>query len=308
MDRRSSAGASSEVSEAFAALRDQLMASPMPLELSAMRSAYDGMGAAYPLVEGVAMRPATLGGRPCEWFEPKGGVRRRSVVLYLHGGGYAIGSLASHRHMGGGIAARTGAAAVVLDYRLAPEHRFPAAVEDAVAAYRELLATFDPAQVAVAGDSAGGGLVMALLARLAQLGEPAPACAYCISPWVDMAADDEMMDLKAAEDPLASQAVLRLMADRYLGDGDRRDPLASPVLANLSDAPPVLIQVGSAEVLMGDSLRLAAALGKADRSVRLEIWPHMVHVWPWFFPSIPEGRAALDDGCAFIVNAWPAAG
>jgi acetyl esterase/lipase len=290
------------MSPEFAALRQMLRDSPLPRDLTELRAAYEAMGVQFPLPAGVVPVRRSLGGRPCEWIEPASGAQPSRVILYLHGGGYCIGSPASHRHMGPEMAALTGAATALLDYRLAPEHLFPAAIEDAVSAYRELLESYDANTIALAGDSAGGGLVMALVADLARLGLPQPACAYCMSPWLDLNCESETIALKAAEDPLASGELLKEMAARYLGPASPSHVLASPILADLSKAPPILIQVGTAEVLLGDALALTRDLGYAGRSVQLDIWKDMIHVWPWFFPNLPEGREALNRGCEFIAT------
>lgn len=283
----------------FEAFVQQLKTNPMPSELKAMREAYEGMGQMFPLPAGAAVRPVTLGGRPAEWYDPPSG-QTQAAILYLHGGGYAIGSLNTHRHLGVEIARRTGLSTVALDYRLGPENLFPAAVDDAVAAYRELRAARPGAKIGFAGDSAGAGLVMAAMVAARDAGLRVPDCAYCMSPWVDLGVTGESAVSKAAVDPLASGDLLHVMARRYLGDGDPNQPLASPIRADLKGLPPLLIQVGSAEVLLDDSIRLAQAAGKADVTVALEIWPHMIHVWPFFFPAFPEGHEALGRACAFL--------
>ena len=287
-------------SDENAALIQGLRDNPILGEITAMRTAFDAEGAAQALPEGIAEREALLGGRASVWFE--GGVSDR-VVLYLHGGGFAIGSPTSHRHLVGLLAKLAGCAVVIPDYRLAPEHTFPAALDDAVAAYRELLETYPAPHIALAGDSAGGGLVVALIAALNQERLPQPACAYCISPWVDLECSSASLAAKAAQDPIGSAEALTMLGQMYLGGADARHPLASPVRADLRGAPPMLVQVGSAEVLLDDSIEPARVLGHADCSVRLEIWRDMIHVWPLHFPQLPEGREALEAGAAFIARA-----
>jgi epsilon-lactone hydrolase len=287
------------ISTEFAALRNQFRDSSLPRELGELRRVYDAMGSQTPVPIGTTPSEGMLGGCPCRWFKPTG-IEHSAVVLYLHGGGYSIGSSASHLAMGPGISTRTGAAVVLLDYRLAPEHLFPAAVEDAFAAYAELLRTYAPGQIAVSGDSAGGGLAVALIVRISDSGLPQPACVYSMSPWANLGVDSEYLNLKAAQDVVTNAEILRAMAATYLGSTDPRHPQASPIYADLHDAPPMLIQVGSAEVLLGDSLQLAEKLARADRNVRLGVWPEMIHTWQTFYPMIPEGRAALDEGCRFL--------
>jgi acetyl esterase/lipase len=287
-------------SAAFEAFAAQLKNNPMPTELKAMREAYEGMGQMFPLPPTARVAAEELGGRPAEWHIAEGAARSAGIVLYLHGGGYAIGSLATHRHLCAEIARLTGLATVALDYRLGPEHRFPAAVDDALAAYRQILAGYPGARVVFAGDSAGAGLVMATLLAARDAGLAMPAGAYCMSPWVDLVVTGQSLETKAASDPLASRETLLLMAERYLGDGDAHNPLASPILGDLRGLPPLFIQVGSAEVLLDDSIRLAQAAGNADVTATLEIWPHMIHVWPFFFPAFPEAEDALGRACDFL--------
>lgn len=272
----------------------------MPTELQAMRDAYEGMGQMFPLPGDATARSATLGGRPAEWYAFPDSRTGHGITLLLHGGGYAIGSLATHRHLGVELARQTRRECVALDYRLGPEHRFPAAVEDVLAAYRELIAARPGEPVVLAGDSAGGGLVVAALVAIRDAGLAGPKAAYCMSPWVDLEVCGPNAPAKEAADPLASIALLKLMASRYLGEGDRRAALASPIHANLRGLPPLFIQVGSAEVLLDDSVRLAQIAGRDDVPVSLEIWPDMIHVWPFFFPAFPEAREALERACRFL--------
>ena len=284
----------------FAQFLQQLRGNPMPTELAAMREAYEGMAQMFPLGADARLRGGTLADRPAEWYAAEGGGTPDRIVLYLHGGGYAIGSLVTHRHLGVEIARLVGCPVVALDYRLGPEHRFPAALDDALGAYRQLRNEAPQARIALAGDSAGGGLVVATLMAIRDAGLAPPVGAYCMSPWVDLAVTGPNVAAKAAADPLASADLLQLMASRYLGDGDPRTPLASPIYGNLRGLPPLFIQVGSSEVLLDDSIRLAQVAGRDDVTVTLEVWPEMIHVWPFFFPAFPEGRDALGRGCDFL--------
>jgi acetyl esterase/lipase len=285
------------LSPEFQALVAGLWDSPLPEDLSAMRAAYYALGAQFAPAAGVKRREAQRGGRPCMWFEPGGGPAP-GAILYLHGGGFAIGSIASHAHMGDGLAQRTGHATVLLDYRLAPEHPFPAGLDDAYEAYAELTRNF--ATVALVGDSAGGGLVAAIMAKAHADGRTPAACAYLMSPWVDLTLTSPTIGSKAAVDPFASEAVLEGMVARYLPAGGAENPLVSPIFAAFGPETPVLIQTGSAEALLGDSFRLVAALGEADAQVDLQVWRRMIHVWPWLYPTLPEGERAFAEGCAFV--------
>jgi epsilon-lactone hydrolase len=191
--------------------------------------------------------------------------------------------------------------ALALDYRLAPEHPFPAPVEDAVSAYRYLLAHgFKPERVALAGDSAGGGLVVAAMVAIREADLPQPGCGWALSPWIDMEAIGESMEAKAAADPSVQKPGILDMARLYLGGADPRSPLAAPLYADLTGLAPLLIQVGAAETLLDDAIRLAQRAGAADVFVDLQIWPEMVHVWPLYWPELKAGKRALDDAGAFV--------
>jgi acetyl esterase/lipase len=197
---------------------------------------------------------------------------------------------------------RTAAArALAIDYRLAPEHPFPAAVEDATAAYRWLLSGgVDPAGVVIAGDSAGGGLTVATLVALRDAGDPLPAAAVCLSPWVDMEGLGESMTAKADVDPMIQRGEILEMAQAYLGEADPRTPLAAPLYADLTGLSPMLIQVGTAEVLLDDSIRLAERARAAGVDVTLEPWDDMFHVWQAFALLLPEGQQAIDRIGEFV--------
>ncbi|HTO55971.1 MAG TPA: alpha/beta hydrolase fold domain-containing protein, partial [Myxococcota bacterium] len=183
---------------------------------------------------------------------------------------------------------------LVIDYRLGPEHRFPAAVDDAVAAYRFLLDSgYSPAHLAIAGDSAGGGLTMATLVALRDARLPLPATGVGLSPWVDLTGDSATMTSKADVDPMVQRAPLLTLAGHYLGKTDPRTPLASPLFADLKGLPPLLIQVGESETLLDDSKSFSERARKAGVEVELEVWPEMIHVWQAFAALLPEGREAI---------------
>jgi monoterpene epsilon-lactone hydrolase len=236
------------------------------------------------------------GGVPAEWVMAPGCDTSRAI-LYLHGGGYAIGSINTHRRLAYDLSAASGARALVVDYRLAPEHPFPAAVEDATRAWRWLLQQGHATnRLAVAGDSAGGGLTLATLVNLRDQKLGLPACAVAISPWVDLEGGGNSITTRAAQDPMVQKEGLLWMADMYLGGKDARTPLAAPLHADLKGLPPILVQVGTAETLLDDATRIAERLHTAGVDVRLSAWPNMLHVFPLFAPILSEGR----DGCLEI--------
>jgi acetyl esterase/lipase len=226
---------------------------------------------------------------------------RDAALLYVHGGGYVIGSLDSHRHLVSEAGRAAKAWALALDYRLAPEHPFPAAVEDAVSGYRYLLSRgIRPGRVTIAGDSAGGGLVVAAMLAIRDAGLPQPGCGWCISPWVDMEGIGETMSTRAEADPMVQREGLLEMAGLYLGGADPRSPLAAPIYADLRGLAPLLIQVGAAETLLDDAIRLAKVAGAADVRVDLQIWPEMVHVWHLFHPELKAGLRAIEQGGDYV--------
>ncbi len=233
-------------------------------------------------------------GVDAEWLDAPG-ARRDRAVLYLHGGGYVLGSVNSHRDMIARLSAATGARALGLNYRLAPEHPFPAAVDDAVAAYRFLLEQgIAPGRIAIAGDSAGGGLTTATLVALKERGLPRPAAGVLLSPWVDLEGLGESMNGGVADDPMVSKDLVGVMGPAYLGGANARTPLAAPLWADLRGLPPLFIQVGRREVLLDDALRLAQNAQRAGVEVTLEVWPGMIHVWQIFASELEEAREAIE--------------
>lgn len=256
--------------------------------------------AALPVAQDVSFEPAQLGGVAALAVRAPG-ARNDAVLLYLHGGGYVIGSPQDYRALTADMARSSGLGTLVIDYRLAPEAAFPAAVDDTVAAYRALLDQGFPASsVVLAGDSAGGGLAVAMLVAARDAGLPMPAGAALISPWADLGCTAVSMTTKAAEDPSVTHAGLLRLADHYLQQTPAGHPLASPVHADLSGLPPLFIQVGSAEILLDDAMRLAATAAAAGVRVRLDAWPDMVHVWHLFASLLPEARAAIRDAGEFL--------
>jgi len=215
-------------------------------------------------------------------------------VLYLHGGGYRAGALICYRHLTWRIASATRASVLAIDYRLAPEHPFPAALDDAISAYRWMVAAgADPCRCAVIGDSAGGGLALAMLLRLRDEGFPTPAAATVISPWTDLALTGASLHRNARSDPMLNAGDLPMLVAEYLAGTDPRNPYASPLYGDPVGLPPVLIQVGSDEILHDDAVRMAERLRSADCRVELEIWPRMPHAWHLFVPVLPEAHRAI---------------
>jgi len=264
------------------------------------RAQYERAEKVFPTPPDVKVERVNAPVAPAEWLRPPSAAPGR-VVLYLHGGGYVIGSPRSHRHLAAAIAGAAGASALLLDYRLAPEHPFPAAVEDATAAYRWLLdQATAPERIVIAGDSAGGGLTVATLLALREARVPLPAGGVCISPWVDLTCSGASYDTKAAADPIVRRAGVEEMARAYLGATPPRTPLASPLFADLRGLPPLLIHVGSDEVLLDDAVQLAERAKAASVDATLEIYDRMIHVWHWFLPMLDEAQTAVEAIGRFV--------
>ena len=270
------------------------------LSFDELRAQYDKAEHAFPLAADVNVTDVVLRGIPGQWLRPPGA--ESATVLYLHGGGYVIGSPRSHRHLAAAIARAAAGSALLPDYRRAPEHRFPAAVNDAVSAYRWLIDDHGarPDSVVIAGDSAGGGLMLATMVALRNAGVPSPAAGVGISPWTDLTCSQPSHTTRAAADPIVDASTLRRMASAYLGSSDPRTPLASPLHGDLRGLPPLLVQVGTDEVLLDDATALVARARAAGVDATLEVWDRMVHVWHWFLPMLDEAQAAVDRIGAFV--------
>ncbi|MBF9067400.1 alpha/beta hydrolase [Streptacidiphilus fuscans] len=292
--------------EALDALLRSLPRSETPPTVEEQRSGF-AAGVGRPAPEGVAVRGTVLGGRPALELEPAG-VTGRGRLLYLHGGGYVIGSPDTHAGLVGELARRAGILATSVAYRLAPEHPFPAALDDGLAAYRELLeAGTDPRDLVVGGDSAGGGLILATLLAAREAGLPLPAAAVVFSPWADLTLSGASIRSKEEADPIFVEADLRDYADLYVGAGDRAQQLVSPLFADLAGLPPLLVQVGANEVLLDDAVRLAARAGAADVEVTLEIGAGLPHVFQHHYGRLDEADAALDRVARFFATHLEAA-
>jgi epsilon-lactone hydrolase len=279
---------------------------PQDMDTAARRQRMEELTQAAPLPEGVRATAVEAGSVPSEWVEATG-THPRGTILYLHGGGYTIGSVRTHRAHASRLALATGARALVVDYRLGPEHPFPAAVDDAIAAYRWLVrGDTAPQRIIVAGDSAGGGLTVALLVALRDAGDPLPAGGVCISPWADLECTGESMTSRAARDPMVQRGPLLDMAAQYLAGQDPRTPLASPIYADLRGLPPLLIHVGTAETLLDDAARLADRARTAGVAVDIEVWDDMIHVWHAFAPLLPEADEAIAGIGAWVRKRLPA--
>ena len=285
------------------AVRALLRAKPRPVGWPERRKRIDEVGANWPVANDVQLTAVDVNGIPGEYSIVPGSDPSR-VLMFFHGGGYCSGSITSHRR----LVTEAGRAAkmrtLVVAYRLAPEHPFPAAYDDAMTAWHFLRnQNVAAAHIAIAGDSAGAGLALGLISRLRDAGENLPACAWLISPWADLTMSGATLVSKAAVDPLIHREYLNELADAYLPAGmDRKDPRVSPLYGDFSNFPPMLIQIGSEETLFDDAIRLAARAGAADVAVNLEIWPHMIHAWPLWNAHLEDGRRAIASAGSFVTH------
>ena len=269
----------------------QLKANPLGGTLDEMRAQFDDM--ASPVADDVDVKAVDAAGVPCELHTPPGADTSR-IIMYVHGGGYVIGSLSSHRAVVAELARAAGCQALAVDYRLAPENVYPAAVDDSICAYLWLLSNgYSADKIVIAGDSAGGGLTVGTLVGLREGKHPLPAAGVCISPWADLEATGETYQSRKDIDPMVSYDLIAPMGKVYIGGGDIQSPTASPIHADLTGLPPLLIQVGSAETLYSDSETLTKNAKAAGVEVILEEWQDMIHVWHLFFPQLTDGRKAI---------------
>lgn len=291
-------------SEPFDNIVAMIRATELPDDVLEQRAGYEVLGSMIPSADGVTVEAGEVGGVPGDWISPIGPAATDAgrTILYLHGGGYSIGSALSHRGMLTHLAKAARARLFTVDYRLAPEHAHPAAVDDAVAAYRGLLdGGTDPARLAVAGDSAGGGLALALLLRLRDDGTALPATVTPISPWVDLTQSGASIESLGDADPIVTSDALDLWSSNYLAGADARTPTASPLFGDLTGLPPMLVQVGDQEVLLDDSRRLVERAEAAGVKTELVVAPGMVHVWHFFGDLTPESVEAIGHTADWIV-------
>ena len=283
------------------AIRALLSSKPRPVGWLERRKRLDDVGSVWPVAEDVELTAVDVNGVPGEWSMAPGSDPSR-VLMFFHGGGYCSGSIVSHRRLVTEAGRAAGVRTLSIGYRLAPEHPFPAAYDDALTAWRFLRDHNIPAaHIALGGDSAGAGLTVALIDRLRDAQEQLPGCAWLISPWADLTMSGSTLSSKEAVDPLMNKPYLNELAQAYLPTGmHRKDPRVSPLHADLKGLSPILIQVGSAETLLDDATRFAAVAGAADVRVTLEIWPHMIHAWPLWNAHLEPGRRALASAGAFI--------
>ena len=278
--RQSAFPADSDVNEQRRLLRELLSAQPLPADVTVTAAALGGVPTAEITVDGI---------------EP------RHVVLYFHGGVYVMGDAFLAADLASQVGRRTHAKVISVDYRLAPEHPYPAAVDDALAAYEALLHNgIAPSDIAFAGESAGGGLAIATLVNARDHGLPLPAAAFVMSPYADLTLAGTTMETKREVDPLMSREGLQARVTDYTAGQDAALGLVSPVFADLSGLPPLLIQVGTSETLLDDASRLAERAKTARVDVTFEPWPDMIHVWQWFGSFLPEARQAIDRIGEFI--------
>jgi acetyl esterase/lipase len=264
------------------------------------RSNFEEEVSQLPVAENVSCEPLSVDGIPAEWIIPEG-APEQNILLYLHGGGYCIGSISTHRGMVSHIARAAETRALLIDYRLAPEYPFPAAVEDSTAAYQWLLSQgIAASNIIIAGDSAGGGLTVSTLVSLKEKGIPLPAAAVLISPWVDLAITGDSVISKAEIDPMVTKEGLIEMAAAYMDNTDPRTPLASPLYADLTGLPPMLIHVGTSEILLDDAIRLADHARKVGVDVTLNAAEGLCHVWHFFTVMLPEALEAIDEVARFM--------
>ena len=255
-----------------------------------------GMARARPAA-GVTREAVSADGVPCEWIIPRDGPADRAL-LYLHGGGFVLGLTPPHLQMVAYLARKIGMRSLMVDYRLAPDYPFPAALDDCVTAYRWLLKQGIPARdVVVAGDSAGGNLTITSLMKLREGGDPLPAAAACLSPVADLTSKEDLH--KTFKDPLLPAKAMRFYTESYVGHGDARDPLMSPVFGDWHNLPPLLVHAGEDEILRDDAVRIESLAKAAGVDVRLEIYPRMWHVWQLFL-TLPQAVQSLDDIAGFL--------
>ncbi|MBM4258690.1 MAG: alpha/beta hydrolase [Deltaproteobacteria bacterium] len=296
--------AGAEITKLKQILREKALPSGAQVTLEQRRKGMEKV--AFKVAEDVIIEQVKIGGCAAEWLRAPGTNAQRAI-LYLHGGGYVMGSPNTHRSLGGEVSRASQAAVLMLDYRLAPESPFPAAIDDGVAAFEWLIAQgFKPQNLAIAGDSAGGGLAAATLLALRDRKLPLPKAAVCISPWSDMTCSNESYKTRAEADPMVTPDGIGGMAGLYLQGADAKNPLASPNFADWRGLPSLLIHVGRDEVLLDDSIKMNEKAKAAGVDSTLEIWDDMIHVWHAFHPMLPEGKQGIERVGGFLREKWGA--
>ena len=284
---------SKEMENVIKILRESIQS--MELSVEAVREGLDQLSTLSKLPKDVKCEPVNVGGIPAEWITTPGS-NNNQVILYFHGGGFVAGSIKTHRDLVSRISRVSKARILIIDYRLAPEHPFPAGLDDCVSAYKWLIndEKIAPENIIVAGDSAGGGLTIGLFGKLKEENIPFPAAGVCLSPGTDATMSGESYRTKVELDPFLSPEICEFMMKQYLGDTDPRSPYLSVLTADLQGFPPLLIQVGSSEVLLSDSILLAERAKSFGVDVKLEIWDDMIHVFQAFAAFAPESREAIE--------------
>ncbi|RWR01241.1 hypothetical protein ED28_13980 [[Pantoea] beijingensis] len=264
--------------------------------------AFEKMMSKWELPEGVVVRDADAGGVAGKWISPaEPSFVKREVILYLHGGGFYRGSSKTHQALAATLARQANADVLLIDYRLLPQYGYPSQIDDARASYEWLLKQgYKASNIALAGDSVGGTLVLELALHLRDAGRPMPSALVVMSPVTDLTASSESMKTNATRDPILNRSELLRVAHAYLKGSDPRDPAASPLFADLHGLPPMLLQVGDGEILLDDTLRIAQAATRDDVQVSVEVWPGMIHQWQLFPAAIPNASRALTNSGQFI--------
>lgn len=274
------------------------------IDLNKIRRLWDFFGGIMITAFGVRIDRDEINGLRAEWLTPKNHMDGK-LLLYLHGGGYVVGGCDMHRQMVSHIARAGRIRTLLPEYRLSPEHKFPAAIDDAVGVYRSLLDTgLRPQDIVFAGDSAGGGLSVGTLLALRDAGDPLPAAVVLLSPFLDATGSGASIKTRAEQDPWFHEKDLRVVADYYCEEHQRRFPQVSPVFADIEGLPPMFIQVGDDEILLSDSERIADECVAAGIDVELQVWPEMWHVFQMFIGQMPESRKAIDKIGAYIQSRW----
>ncbi|MBR2178826.1 MAG: alpha/beta hydrolase [Selenomonadaceae bacterium] len=271
------------------------------LELETLREEYNNLAVSFPPIDGTTFKEVDAAGVRAEWVDVSES-KPTAVVMYLHGGGYVMGTIEMYRDMTTRLAKVGKVKVLSVDYRLAPENKFPAALEDSIKVYKWLLSQeYKPQNIIIAGDSAGGGLTLATLLKIRSLGLKMPAAAVCISPWTDLALIGKSIEAKAEVDPILDYNLLKYFADCYVGeDGDRCKPFVSPFYADLSGLPPILMMVGEREVLLDDAIIFSQKVEYYGVKTTMVVAQGMTHIWPFFAPVIPEGQQAINYIGKFI--------